>query len=237
MTILTLNAIRGRRRLCGQIDPKALAYAWWRPQGLVDGTCIAAYQPKGAANLDRSYLNLVDSTIYKCVAGVAPTFSSSVGWSFTGTQYLQAFYSASNKPVSVVASITLSGTSGYRAIVGCNPKGGLELRATATSNVLWALKADIAGIGGSTGSVSANMRTSIGFSYDGSGNYVWYISGTASGSGAGNQILVDGIAIIGAYFNPTIVDYFLGSIHCLAAYNVVLTATQMSEIATAMAAI
>jgi len=58
---------------------------WWQVAG---ATCIAAYQPKGAADLATSYVNLANPGTYNAAPGVAPTLGAD-GWSFNGsTQYL-----------------------------------------------------------------------------------------------------------------------------------------------------
>ena len=52
-------------------------------------TCIAAYQPKGAADLAASYVNLITPGTYNAAPGTAPTFDAATGWTFNGsTQYL-----------------------------------------------------------------------------------------------------------------------------------------------------
>lgn len=59
---------------------------WWE----VDGqTCVAAYQPIGAADLATSYVNLANPGTYDAAPGTAPTFAAATGWTFDGaTQYL-----------------------------------------------------------------------------------------------------------------------------------------------------
>ncbi len=55
--------------------------------GLTD--LVAVYQPKGAASLAASYVNLVNPGTNNAAPGVAPTWSATTGWTFNGTtQYL-----------------------------------------------------------------------------------------------------------------------------------------------------
>ena len=229
MTISSLNALRTRRRLTGLIDPKAQGVTWWRPDGIDSVNCITAYYPKGAVSIDRSYLDVIDSSYYKCVPYVAPTFTAGSGWVFTGTQYMNAFYAPNLKPVSAVASITLPNTTGYRTVLGCNPRGGLQFRVNQTTNTINLTKADIAEIGLSSGSVATNTRTSVGFTYSAAGVYNFYLNGLASGSGTNDQTFVAGEATIGAYFSPSVVHLFNGTIHSVAIWNVVLTPAQMAQ--------
>ena len=59
---------------------------WWTIAGQ---TCVAAYQPKGAASLAASYVNLANPGTYNAAPGVAPTWDAATGWTFNGsTQYL-----------------------------------------------------------------------------------------------------------------------------------------------------
>ena len=60
---------------------------WYNAGGAPDP--IAAYQPKGAASLAASYINLVNPGTYNAAPGVAPTWDTVNGWIFNGsTQYL-----------------------------------------------------------------------------------------------------------------------------------------------------
>ena len=60
--------------------------AWYA--GLTD--LVAVYQPKGAASLAASYVNLVNPGTYDAAPGTAPTFATATGWTFAAasSQYL-----------------------------------------------------------------------------------------------------------------------------------------------------
>ena len=63
----------------------AAAAGWWVVPGK---TCVAAYQPKGAASYAASLLDLSGSG-NDAAEGVAPTWTAGTGWTFNGTtQYL-----------------------------------------------------------------------------------------------------------------------------------------------------
>lgn len=56
------------------------AVGWWYVAGK---TCVAAYQPKGAASLAASYVNLANPGTYNAaVLEAAPSFDTTVGWKF-----------------------------------------------------------------------------------------------------------------------------------------------------------
>ncbi len=62
---------------------------WWLAGGISAANCIAAYQPKGAASLAASYVNLANPETYDAALGVAPTWDSVNGWKFSALQYLR----------------------------------------------------------------------------------------------------------------------------------------------------
>lgn len=62
------------------------AAGWWEVAGR---TCVAAYQPKGAASYAASLVNLANPGTYDATEGVAPTWDAATGWTFNGTQYLK----------------------------------------------------------------------------------------------------------------------------------------------------
>ena len=63
------------------------ATGWWTVAGK---TCVAAYQPKGAADIADSYVNLANPGTYNAAPGTAPTFAAATGWTFdaASSQYL-----------------------------------------------------------------------------------------------------------------------------------------------------
>lgn len=63
---------------------------WYLAGGVSAANCVAAYQPKGAASLAASYINLANPGTYDATAPTAaPTFAAATGWTFNGSaQYL-----------------------------------------------------------------------------------------------------------------------------------------------------
>jgi len=60
---------------------------WWFIAGQ---TCVAAWQPIGAANLAASYINLANPGTFDAFPGTAPGWAVGVGWQANGTtQYLR----------------------------------------------------------------------------------------------------------------------------------------------------
>lgn len=79
-----MSRVATRRALVS--SPRRGITDWWT----IDGqTCVAAYQPIGAASLAASYTNLANPGTYDAAPGVAPAFDTATGWTFNGTtQYL-----------------------------------------------------------------------------------------------------------------------------------------------------
>lgn len=65
-------------------------HRWWTAGGIASLTCVAAYQPKGAASLALSYINLASPGTYNAAPGTAPTWDVVNGWKFltASSQYL-----------------------------------------------------------------------------------------------------------------------------------------------------
>lgn len=88
--------------------------------GLTD--LVAVYQPKGAASLAASYVNLVNPGTYDAAPGVAPTLGAS-GWIFNGTsQYLTTGYSANQNAATLIVRFADKTNNNY--IAGWNITAG-----------------------------------------------------------------------------------------------------------------
>ena len=87
MTIFPGSIYGGMGRL-GVGKQTSAAVPWWLSGGISAANCIAAYQPKGAADLAASYVNLANPGTYNAAPGVAPTWAAADGWTFGGTNYL-----------------------------------------------------------------------------------------------------------------------------------------------------
>jgi len=93
---------------------------WWDVSG---ATCLAAYQPKGAASLAASYVNLANPGTYSATPGVAPTLAAG-GWVHTGTEYLSSGITPANDQTAVIAVIFSGVTGNRRVSVGAQTGAG-----------------------------------------------------------------------------------------------------------------
>ena len=65
---------------------------WWNLSGAINSNdVVLAYQPKGAASLAESYINLVRPGTLDAAVGVAPTLDA-LGWVSAGSARLMTGY-------------------------------------------------------------------------------------------------------------------------------------------------
>ena len=209
------------------------AAAWYLAGGVSAANCVAAYQPKGAADYATSKVNLANPGTYNATDGTAyPTWAAATGWTFTGvsSQYLYTgIIPTNNQTWSGIAYFTVGGTAGTPFAAAGNSGGATPYFGVEPNN---------AGV---------NRRYFAGFIV----TVTPPLTGTHSMAVAGNQGYLDGspdggaIATAGTSFNQIAIGrlgvysgfYFTGNIAAIAIYNATLTATQISLISAAMAAL
>lgn len=119
----------GRARVANMLAPlggmltplgvNTVAQNWWSAGGA--SGCLAAYQPKGAASLAASYVNLANAGTYDAAPGVAPTLSG--GWVFNGTtQYLKTGI-VPLVTYTMIIQFASAATTTFGAICGCAQGG------------------------------------------------------------------------------------------------------------------
>lgn len=81
------------------------ASTWWDLDGAI-ACCVAAYQPKGAANIAASYINLANPGVNNAAPGVAPAHNPATGWTFDGaTTWLTTSYDANVNTCSLIVRV------------------------------------------------------------------------------------------------------------------------------------
>lgn len=204
---------------------------WWEPT-TGSFTCVAAYQPIGAASLAASYVNLANPGTYDATAPVlGPLFNTSDGWEFTnvtprrylatglspaaGWTMLVRFSNGGGNGLLGLYKYTAT-TGGWAIFPNISSKvyyygaGELQVSPGATSGVLGIAGADAYRDGVDEGNIPAGTFPSfnnlyIGALYDGTN----YKAGTE----------------------------YSGKIQAVAIYSTTLDATQVAEVSAAMAAL
>lgn len=217
------------------VQPAGGAAPWWTVAGV---TCRAAYQPKGAASLAASYVNLANPGTNDAAPGVAPTFDAATGWTFNGsTQWLTSGISPASTAWSLL--VQYSGVTATNDSVPCGyykgtaPTGAfmvLIAKSTSVSN-MWAYN------GGIFPNGIANAPRMLAGNYGFAGKTP-YRNGSAEGNVIPAGTGTIGALYIGARNNGGVTDSFLnGSIQALAIYSATLTGPQVATVAAAMAAL
>lgn len=209
------------------------AVPWYLAGGVPLANCVAAYQPKGAANLAASYINLANPGTYDCTAPVAaPTFNASTGWSFASasSQYLvTGVIPALNQTWSLLIRFSAWNYLNNEMLAGCVSSPGFGFYSTG---------APITAMNGTqANAVTAGARGAAGVvGFRGKATYLDGVAGTdiptANGPAATEDIY------IGAFNNAGSPGFYLnGNILAIAVYNTTITEAQLLAITTAMAAL
>lgn len=199
---------------------------WWLAAGV---TPVAAYAPKGAADLSSSYVNVANPSINDAAPGVAPTFNTSTGWTFNGTtQYLTTGVVPLARTWSYI--VRFSGVSNTGVLYGVQKAGepSVSMLPNFSDNKVYYENANFLGV--TPGITSGVLAVA---------NLACYRNGVSDGS----------MSVLGTF--PSTVAFYIGGrnnngslanacacvIQALAFYNVTLDATQIATTTTAMQAL
>lgn len=88
---------------------------WWLAGGVAAGSCLVAYQPKGAESYAASKVNLANPGKYDAVEGVAPTWAKDTGWTGNAIDmYLTITGLPTSLTHSIIINIVTQGTAAKR---------------------------------------------------------------------------------------------------------------------------
>jgi hypothetical protein len=209
----------------------AAAIPWYLTGGIAAVNCIAVYQPKGAASLAASYINLITPGTLDAALGVAPTFNTATGWTFDGTsQYLKTgVVPAANQGGTVIINFNAAAVSG-------NPFFGVYESATNR------LRAYPRHTGGSRFYQHNSSTSFVGTLTSGViaiAGVQPYLNGSAEASALAVQTATPTTEMyIGGYNNGGVAEGLAGStITQFVYYDTVLNPTQVAAVSDAMAAL
>lgn len=205
-------------RLSGNV-----ATPWWQAGGALG--CLEAHQARGAASLAASYVNLVAPGTHDALPIVAPTWNAGSGWIFNGTtQYLVT---------DIVPLATYSMLVQFSSATLDNTHLCGETDAEVTFFLIIPRFADgnhYFGNGGLTplsGKLSGGNLAVIGSK--------GYRDGVFEGDIAAGSVPAFPIYLGCRNRGGAPFDFFTGDVQAYALYDRVLTATQVLEVAAAMA--
>ena len=228
MTIFP-GSIYGSMGRLGVGKQTSAAVPWWLSGGISAANCIAAYQPKGAADLAASYVNLANPGTYNAAPGVAPTWDAVNGWVFDKAK--QQYLSTGVNPAGTMQQYGL--IVRYSEItVGSQILLGQRLSTTDSiclfnDNNLF--RAYSSGYGGAMLSTYLDGVLAV------FANKFYYNGGEIGtiDNFTGNALKSDVI-----YVGGRVTGQYLGAkIQCAAIYNASISAAQVAALSAAMAAL
>lgn len=218
----------------------AAAIPWYLEGGVSAANCIAAYQPKGAADIATSYVNLANPGTYDALAMTgAPTFDTATGWTFNGSNQSvttrvipntgwSMIVRYSNRPVAGNKPVCGGGgtTGGANSRLGIYaPIGGTSVRYdygnTQTTGAVLP-SAGVIGITAAYGYIDGSPDVATGGAFTAGGGYEIY----AGANNDGRHHPTDGAF-----------PFWAGNVLALSIYNTTLSDAQVLAISTAMAAL
>lgn len=219
----------------------AAAGSWWDLNGTLT-SCVAAYQPKGAADYAASKVNLANPGTYDLSDGVAPNWDTGTGWGFTGTQYLE---DTNYSPFIANFTLVFYGTYSTSATVA------VVAGSRDTGNRGWAVKSEQYNNTGKFGftllgriDYTSNLNTADGFYAvkvaSNKTDLTYYDSSTSQSATIANTGYTPDLNgfVIGAFYRRgDYCDFFIGSLKSCALYNTELTDANVSALRTAMSAL
>lgn len=198
---------------------------------------LAAYQAIGAESQAASYINLANPGVYTITPTVAPSWNSTDGWVFSGSQYMNTnciispfttksvlcrfAYAA---PLSDGAVVGVRHSTATTAMLGVIPNssfyGGSKSAWLGRSPTYYApaMTEGVLGLSGRNGFVNGLSVGKTSNSYTGANTRPTYI---------GCIMATD----------PLPNTYFIGNIQAVALYDYELTADQVAAVSAAMAAL
>ena len=213
------------------------ASGWWLGDDIPSANCLLCYQPKGAADYTASQVNLANPGTYDATAGNNPTFATGTGWSFDGSNnYLLTGLAPGAGTWTYIVQCANAIDSGDPVVWGERDQvvansyvmmilyGGIGNNRLRHYNGPYADHTDAAKCSGGNYCIAdrdgyyngADLSITIG-AFTGSSHNAMYV---------------------GAYNDRgSAASFYQGDIIAFAVYNITLTSTQISTLATSMAAL
>ena len=203
--------------------PEAANVPWWLTGGISSTDCVAAYQPKGAADYAASKVNLANPGTYNATEGVEPDWSAANGWMGDGIDdYLDTGISTGASTWTMLirfSNLTLANTyiCGFKQTTGYYgfQSNGVPRTTFYNANSAFIDEA-------TTGGVLAIANT------DGYKNGADVVNLTGTKTATTNCFI---------FKMGDLANYTAMYVQAFAIYNTTLTPTQVGLLSTAMAAL
>ncbi|KKU42546.1 MAG: hypothetical protein UX59_C0043G0001, partial [Microgenomates group bacterium GW2011_GWA1_46_7] len=204
---------------------------WWLVSDISAANAIAVYQPKASASLAASYSNLANPGVYDLTATVPPTWDTTNGWIFSGTQFLKTGLIPSASTWSYLIKFSNGLELDTLAIFGATDNNSQYIHilpALSGTNRVY--------VNGGTGNRSVAGTVAAGVM--GISEKTAYLDGVSDGTiGAGTTIPQYEI-YVGGRNKANVFDLgWTGYIQAFAIYDTALSSGQMLGVTNAMNAI
>lgn len=196
---------------------------WWLAGGIPRDACVAAYQPKGAADLATSYINLANPGTYNVTQATdkPPTFNTLTGWSnntsITNTQDIRCIIPSTSVKHSYICRVSASAHSGNQRNVQGIGADAVHIYFRYTDH-----KTYLRGYNSTGASASYAADRILCIVPGGS-----FIDGVSIGSYAAGTGTITGFELLKA----------IGEVAAVAIYNTTLTAYQVAALTNAIRAL
>lgn len=247
---MTFGSVFGRT-FSPTFQPKSQAAAsaastWWDLNGTIT-SCVAAYQPKGAASYAASKVNLTGNTAFNLSDGSAyPSWNTTTGWLFTGSssQYLTiAAPVLTAAPITIVAKFKCTKTDEVNIIASIHDTAALNGFDLCVSNTNFVRAYIFAGGSASEANSTAGISKNVAYTgeavFESATSRAAYLDGSNKGTNTtsrtptGLDTTFIGVLHTGSGF----AYYFDGYIESVAFYSEALSDAQIAAIHTAMNAL
>ena len=221
-SIPAILSVRHRAPAAAAIIP------WWLSGGAP--TPVAVYQPKGAASLAASYVNLVTPGMYDAAPGTAPTWASATGWQFNraNMQYLMTGVVPSSN-YSILVRFSNRSNENYQGLAGCGFGSNGERFFVGFENTVY-------GIAYGYGTGYSLRGPNITEGVLGLAGKQPYRNGSADGAEITGILNTSRQIYIGAG-NGTVTSYSSVKIQAASIYSAILSSSEVLAVSTAMAAL
>ncbi len=205
---------------------------WYLSGGIALANCVAAYQPKGAADLAASKINLAHPGTNDAAAGTNPSFATATGWTFltASSQYLTTGITPLSGYSMIVAFDGVIANDTGNCLVGALDGNGSNRFYLLAGRTNGAFTGTVYGIGGIANTASVLSGT---LAIAGQNGYKNGSIDTAVSTGTFPIIAIN----IGRTGYSGFYAYASATIQAMSIYSVTITAPQILALSTAMAAL
>lgn len=219
----------------GSFDPLSLSpTAWWKADSLAlsNGAAVSSWADSSGNS----------NTATQATGALQPTYNttglnSHPAVSFDGGDVLTIPVAVDLlKPFTFAAALKVTNFAADRTLLAGNGMTGIHIRINNTTGFPNLDKQGTAGIGTATTAMTAATPARLVITYDGSGNYAFFVNAVAAGSGTNNQTFSGaGPGLIGAAADTGASQPLIGFVGDMLMFNTALSTANRQSVETYLA--